>query len=121
MTLRRDRPPRSEAAVALVATPAVERRQPSPIIDLGLLRNSVFALANVSLMLSTLALFAVGFLLPFYFEDLRSFDPLTSGLLLTPFYSGRADRPRTPGGGLLTACLMRLAEGPRDGASRRLR
>jgi MFS family permease len=30
------------------------------------------------------ALFAVGFLLPFYFEELRGFDTLTSGLLLTP-------------------------------------
>jgi MFS family permease len=27
----------------------------------------------------------VGFLLPFYFEELRGFDPLRSGLLLTPY------------------------------------
>ncbi len=72
------------AAVALAATLPVERRQPSPIIDLALLRNRVFVLANVSFMLCMLALFAVGFLLPFYFEELRGFDTLMSGLLLTP-------------------------------------
>jgi MFS family permease len=32
-----------------------------------------------------LALFAVGFLFPFYFEELRGFPPERTGLLLTPF------------------------------------
>jgi EmrB/QacA subfamily drug resistance transporter len=67
-------------AVALV----VERRQPAPILDLTLLRNRVFISANVSFMLCMLALFAVGFLLPFYFEELRGYNALQSGLLLTP-------------------------------------
>ncbi len=31
-----------------------------------------------------LALFAVGFLLPFYFEELQGYSTLRSGLLLTP-------------------------------------
>jgi MFS family permease len=34
--------------------------------------------------MAMLALFAVGFLLPFYFEELRGYDTLHSGLLLTP-------------------------------------
>jgi EmrB/QacA subfamily drug resistance transporter len=72
------------AIVALVAAVFVERRQPAPIIDFGLFRNRLFALANLSFALCMVALFAVGFLLPFYFEELRGFDTLTSGLLLTP-------------------------------------
>jgi MFS family permease len=38
----------------------------------------------VSLVLAMLALFAVGYLLPFYFEELRGFSTERSGLLLTP-------------------------------------
>jgi EmrB/QacA subfamily drug resistance transporter len=72
------------AVVALVAAVFVERRQPAPIVDFGLFRNRLFALANLSFTLCMVALFAVGFLLPFYFEELRGFDTLTSGLLLTP-------------------------------------
>jgi MFS family permease len=38
----------------------------------------------VSLVLSFLAMFAVGFLMPFYLENQRGLSPETSGLLLTP-------------------------------------
>jgi MFS family permease len=54
------------------------------VLDPALLRNRVFAFANVSFMICMLALFAVSFLLPFYLEELRGFDTLRSGLLLTP-------------------------------------
>ena len=37
------------------------------------------------MIFSMLALFAVGFLLPFYFEELRGFSTAHSGLLLTPY------------------------------------
>jgi EmrB/QacA subfamily drug resistance transporter len=69
---------------ALVAAVLVERRVKDPVLDLRLLTNRVFASANVSFILAMLALFAVGFLLPFYFEELRSFSVLKAGLLLTP-------------------------------------
>ncbi|HEX8037230.1 MAG TPA: MFS transporter [Ktedonobacterales bacterium] len=72
------------AVVALVAFVFVETRVPDPIVDLSLLRNRVFASANVSLVLSFLALFAVSFLMPFYLEELRQFSTLQAGLLLTP-------------------------------------
>lgn len=72
------------AVVALVAFVFVEMRVPDPIVDLSLLRNRVFASANVSLVLSFLALFAVSFLMPFYLEELRQFSTLQAGLLLTP-------------------------------------
>ena len=73
------------AVAALAGAAWVERRVPAPILDLALLRNRIFAFANAGLMLSMLSLFAVGFLLPFYFEELRGYDTLRSGLLLTPF------------------------------------
>lgn len=72
------------AVVALVALVFVEGRVGAPIVDLRLLRNRVFTSANVSLVLSFLALFAVSFLLPFYLEELRGFSTLEAGLLLTP-------------------------------------
>jgi EmrB/QacA subfamily drug resistance transporter len=72
------------AALALVLLLAVEARLRHPIIDLRLFRNRIFASANVSLLLSFLALFAVTFIMPFYFEELRGFSTLESGLLLTP-------------------------------------
>ena len=72
------------AAAALAGAAWVERRAPFPLLDPALLRNRIFVLANVSFMICMLALFAVGFLLPFYFEELQGYDTLRSGLLLTP-------------------------------------
>ena len=73
------------AVGALVGAVLYERRAPAPLLDLNLFRNRVFSSALVSLILSMLALFAVGFLLPFYFEELRGFSTQAAGLLLTPF------------------------------------
>jgi MFS family permease len=70
--------------IALVLLVIVEHRVADPIIDFELLRRRVFLSANVSLILSFLALFAVGFMLPFYLEELRGFSPEQAGLLLTP-------------------------------------
>jgi predicted MFS family arabinose efflux permease len=69
---------------ALAAVVPAERHATAPILDVHLLRNRVFVSANVSFMLCMLALFAVSYLLPFYFEQLCGFDTQTSGLLLTP-------------------------------------
>src|SRR2546421_288944 len=44
----------------------------------------VLAFANISFMLCMMALFAPGFLLPFYFEQLRGFSTIQTGLMLTP-------------------------------------
>jgi EmrB/QacA subfamily drug resistance transporter len=72
------------SVACIVALIFVERHVREPIIRLTLLRNRVFASANVSLVLSFLALFAVSFMLPFYFEQLRGFSTEESGFLLTP-------------------------------------
>ncbi len=62
----------------------IESHVESPILNLGLLSNRVFAFANISFILCMMALFAPGFLLPFYFEELRGFSTIQTGLLLTP-------------------------------------
>ncbi len=69
---------------ALVILPFVELRVANPIIDLHLLRNRVFVSANLSLVLSFLALFAVSFMMPFYLEQLRGMPTQEAGFLLTP-------------------------------------
>jgi EmrB/QacA subfamily drug resistance transporter len=70
--------------VALAGALLAERHVADPIIDLELFRNRVFSSAIASMTLSMLALFSVGFLLPFYFEELRGFSTAHSGWLLTP-------------------------------------
>jgi EmrB/QacA subfamily drug resistance transporter len=69
---------------ALAGALVAERHVADPIIDLELFRNPVFSSAIASMTLSMLALFSVGFLLPFYFEELRGFSTAQSGWLLTP-------------------------------------
>jgi MFS family permease len=70
--------------VLLVAALVVEAHVPAPIVKLELLRNRVLASGLISLLLAMLAMYAVGFLLPFYLEELRGLDVLHAGLLLTP-------------------------------------
>jgi len=104
--------------IGLVALVIVEQRRRSPLINFRLLSDRVFASANISLILSFLALFAVSFMLPFYLEQLRGFSIIESGLLLTPLpltiaavapFSGRlADRFGTrwlAAGGLTICCV----------------
>jgi len=70
--------------VLLVVAVFVERLIQYPILDLRLLTNRVFVLANISFILCMMALFAPGFLLPFYLEELRGFSTIQTGLMLTP-------------------------------------
>ncbi len=118
------------ALVALVALVVVERRVGQPNVNLSLLRSRVFASANISLILSFLALFAVSFLLPFYLEELRGFSTEHAGLLLTPlpltiavvapFSGSLADRIGTrwlAAGGLAIACVGLVAISQLDAQS----
>ena len=70
--------------VMLMVGVYVEKHVEQPIVNLSLVTNRVFALATISFMLCMMALFAPGFLLPFYFEELRGFSTIQTGLLLTP-------------------------------------
>lgn len=71
--------------VALVSLPFIERRVANPILLLTLFKSRVFSSSALSLLLCYLALFAVGFLMPFYLEELRGFPTQVAGLLLVPF------------------------------------
>jgi MFS family permease len=72
------------SVAALIAAILVERVVAHPLFDVTLFRNRVFASELGSLVLMMLAVFAVNFLLPFYFEELRYLSSAESGLLLTP-------------------------------------
>ncbi len=106
------------SVLAFALLVVAEQRVGDPIIDFSLLRNRVFVSANVSLIMSFLALFAVSFMLPFYLEELRRFSVIESGLLLSPlpltiaviapFSGALADRIGTrwlAATGLTTACI----------------
>jgi MFS family permease len=69
---------------ALVGAGFAERRVPAPLIDLRLFASRLFSSAVAGMTLSMLALFAVSFIMPFYFEELRGFSTVRSGWLLTP-------------------------------------
>ncbi len=55
-----------------------------PLIDLSLFKNSTFFLGNLTGMMSYYVLFAVLFLMPFYFERVLNLSPALTGTLLTP-------------------------------------
>ena len=61
-----------------------ERRARSPVLDLSLFRNRVYNFSVLAAMLQSLALFAVNFLIVFYLQGVRGYDPLTAALLLIP-------------------------------------
>ena len=67
-----------------------ETRAPAPLLEKRLFRDRVFASATASLVLAFLASFAIAFLLPFYFVEIRHYDQLHTGLALTPFALGVA-------------------------------
>ena len=69
---------------SLIAAGWIDHRSPYPIVDLALFRDRVVGSALASMAVAMLALFAVGFVLPFYFEQLRRFSVVESGMLLTP-------------------------------------
>jgi len=68
----------------LVAAGFLERYTPDPVVDLAVFRHRVLGSALATMTLAMVALFAVTFILPFYFEQLRRFSVMESALLLTP-------------------------------------
>ena len=85
------------AVVSLGAAIFIERRRLDPLVDLSLLVSRRLGLPLLSFLFSILALFAVGFLMPFYLEELRGLTPLAAGLLLTPYSLGLAVAAPTSG------------------------
>ncbi len=81
----------SPAVIALLATAVVlsvafirvESRTASPMLDLGLFRNRVFAAATVSAVLNYVCAYCIVFVLPFYLIRGRDFSPERAGLVMT--------------------------------------
>jgi MFS family permease len=68
----------------LICSYFVEQHVKHPVLDIKLLKNRVFVFANISFILCMMALFTPGFIMPFYFEQLRGLSVVETGLLLTP-------------------------------------
>jgi EmrB/QacA subfamily drug resistance transporter len=68
----------------LVAFYIWERRAQSPVLDRSLFRNRIYNFSVLAAMLQSLAMFAVNFLIVFYLQGVRGYDPLTAALLLIP-------------------------------------
>ncbi|MDB4888507.1 MAG: family efflux transporter permease subunit [Gemmatimonadetes bacterium] len=78
------------SVAALVGAVAVEGHVAEPLINLRLFHDRAFASGLASLAFAIIAVFAVSYLLPFYFEELRGYSTVRSGLLITPFAIGLA-------------------------------
>lgn len=61
-----------------------ELRRKHPMLDMRLFKNRVFAASSAAALLTYMAQFIMIFLAQFYFQDLRRFTPLISGLLYMP-------------------------------------
>ncbi len=72
-------------SIGLISFIAIEPRIKVPLIQLRLFRSRLFALANMSGLLNGVARGAVLFLLIFFLQGPYAKDPLTAGLMLTPF------------------------------------
>lgn len=68
----------------LVVFFAWERRAVNPVLDLSLFQQRVYNFSVLAAMLQSLAMFAVNFLIVFYLQGVRGYDPLTAALLLIP-------------------------------------
>src|SRR5438552_11528591 len=71
--------------ISLILFAVIEPRIKEPIVQLRLFRDRLFALANLSGLLNGISRGAVLFLLIFFLQGPYGKDPLTAGLLLTPF------------------------------------
>jgi EmrB/QacA subfamily drug resistance transporter len=74
--------------VALPVFVALERNRPDPLLDLGLFRDRLFAMGNLTSLLNGIARNGVLFLLVFYLQGARGYDPVTAGIMLSPLAVG---------------------------------
>lgn len=72
-------------AVLLVLFLVRERRVDRPVLDLSLFNSRVYSFSVLAAMLQALAMFAMNFLIVFYLQAVRGYDPLTAALMLIPF------------------------------------
>lgn len=102
----------------------IERRSPSPMLDLNLFRVPLFSFSTASAILNYVCVYSITFLMPFYLIQGRDLNPAQAGLLLTaqpilmaivaPISGTFSDRfgsrgPRTIGMGVLAGGLFLLS------------
>ncbi|CAB1244874.1 MFS transporter [Clostridium sp. MT-14] len=75
----------SIAMLLIAAFIYIENHKEYPMLDMRLLKTRLLAFAYASTLLNGIARGAVTFLLIFYFEGDKGIDPITAGILLSPF------------------------------------
>lgn len=73
------------ALLFLAAFIIIETRVKQPMLDLSLFKTRPLAFAYTSNLLNGVARGAVTFLLVFYFQGIKAYDPVIAGILLAPF------------------------------------
>jgi drug resistance transporter, EmrB/QacA subfamily len=73
------------SVVFMIAFINIEGKIKYPMLDLSLFKNRILAFAFTSNLLNGIARGAVTFLMVFYFQGIKSIDPVMAGILLTPF------------------------------------
>jgi EmrB/QacA subfamily drug resistance transporter len=76
------------AAVLLPLFVVIERHGRSPMLDLALFRNKLFAAASAAAFINGLSRFALMFLFVFYFQGPQGQPPIIAGLELAPLAIG---------------------------------
>ena len=61
-----------------------ERRCENPVLDFSLFGDRVYTFSAFAAMMQSLAMFALNFLVVFYLQAVRGYDPLKAALLLLP-------------------------------------
>ena len=68
----------------VVAFVTAERRHPSPMLDFAHFRNPAFALGALAGLVTFMGVSATRFLMPFFLQGVKAFDPSRVGLLMLP-------------------------------------
>jgi MFS family permease len=76
------------AAILLPLFVAIERRGRTPMLDLSIFEDRLFAAATAAAFINGLSRFALLFVFVFYFQGAQGDDPITAGLKLTPMAIG---------------------------------
>jgi EmrB/QacA subfamily drug resistance transporter len=76
------------AAVMLPGFVLIEQRRRSPMLDLSIFRNRLFAAATGAAFINGLSRFALLFVFVFYFQGAQGDDPITAGVKLAPMALG---------------------------------
>lgn len=76
------------AAASLLAFIGYESRRTDPLLEIGFFRNPRFSAATGSIGIAFMALFGFTFLVTQYFQFVRGYDPLESGVRTIPFAIG---------------------------------